>query len=155
MNDAIEAARIEAGASRLELVGFSGGGVVATLIAGRRDDVSMLVTLGAPLDLAAWSTHHAVSPLEGSIDPAAASGPPPATWQIHLVGARDEIVPPKLVADYVESRPERQSVSWERIEDYDHACCWIDEWAARIERYRERADAHWGSPPAGGDRIGR
>lgn len=52
-----------AAGSPVMLVGFSGGGVIAADLALRRDDAAGLVTLAAPLDLDAWTGHHAVPSL--------------------------------------------------------------------------------------------
>jgi esterase/lipase len=53
MDAAVTALKRASGASRLRLVGYSGGGVMAMLLAARRDDVAQVVTIAAPLRLAA------------------------------------------------------------------------------------------------------
>ena len=54
----------------LILIGFSGGGTLASLVAMRRSDAACLVTFAAPLDLAAWVAWHGLTPLTESLDPA-------------------------------------------------------------------------------------
>ncbi len=54
VNAAIDRAKRESGAARIRLVGYSGGGVIAALLAERRDDIELLVTVAAPLDVAGW-----------------------------------------------------------------------------------------------------
>jgi pimeloyl-ACP methyl ester carboxylesterase len=89
------------------LIGFSGGGVLAAEIALGRPDVLALITLAAPLDLAAWTGLHGLSPL-ASASPA---GNLPALLvaapfrQRHLYGARDRIVPPVLAAALAREMP--------------------------------------------------
>jgi pimeloyl-ACP methyl ester carboxylesterase len=84
-----------AGARRIALVGWSGGGVLAALLATRRADVTALTTIAAPLDLAAWTRANRISPLSGSRDPAREAGA--VIPQAHLFGSRDTITAPGLM----------------------------------------------------------
>jgi len=52
------------------LIGFSGGGTMAALLAPRLPNVACLVTFASPLDLAKWSQVVQRSPLDESLDPA-------------------------------------------------------------------------------------
>jgi pimeloyl-ACP methyl ester carboxylesterase len=92
-NAALDQLKARAGAGRLVLVGWSGGGTVAELAAARRSDVSALITIAAPLDLKAWTTAMGISDLPPSGDPAQIvwAGKPPL--QLHLYGGRDTTVP--------------------------------------------------------------
>jgi hypothetical protein len=49
-NAAIDALKNRAGASKLVLIGYSGGGAVAALVAARRHDVVQLITVAGNLD---------------------------------------------------------------------------------------------------------
>lgn len=113
-------------ARRLRLVGYSGGGVIAALLAGRRDDVDALVTVAAPLALAEWTKWHAATPLAGSLDPAAA--PPAGVAGVHFVGGLDRTVPAAIVERYARAQGGRVEV----IPGFDHECCWTREWAALL-----------------------
>src|SRR5690606_9834760 len=55
LDQALDQLKARSGARHLRLVGYSGGGVLATLLAQRRDDVSELVTLAAPLAVNEWT----------------------------------------------------------------------------------------------------
>ncbi len=81
------------GARSLELIGHSGGGTLAVLLAAERTDVSCLVTLAAPLDIDAWTAHHQVTRLHGSRNPAQLPAGQPSTAAIYLFGERDAVVP--------------------------------------------------------------
>lgn len=96
LDAAVSAAKAETGAHRVVLAGFSGGGTAAALVALGRDDVERLITVAAPLDLAAWTRWHGVAPLSGSLDPATAGRRLARLPQRHLVGGKDEVVPPEL-----------------------------------------------------------
>ena len=112
---------------RLGLVGWSGGGVVAAMLAASRDDVAWLITVAAPLDLAAWTRHHDLTPLADAPDAAALRDGLAGLAQWHLAGARDAIVPPALVRDFAAALP--APARFRVVEGFDHACCWADDWA--------------------------
>ncbi|MCP5367823.1 MAG: alpha/beta hydrolase [Hyphomicrobiales bacterium] len=132
VQEALDRTMRAAGASRLHLVGFSGGGVLATLAAARRTDVASLVTVASPLNLGAWVAHHRLTPLAGSLDPAAPGQPRPAAPQAHLVGARDTVVPPAVARAYLGAG----SPALRLIAGADHRCCWVPGWARRITDLR-------------------
>lgn len=111
----------------LRLIGYSGGGVIAALLATRRDDVEQLVTIAAPLALSAWSEFHHASPLNGSIDPAAYTDKVLA-YGVHLVGQKDTVVPSQIVERFVAVHGGRMKI----VPGYDHACCWVDDWGVLL-----------------------
>jgi len=124
LDGALDALKRESGATKLRLVGHSGGGVMAVLLAQRRDDVGAVLTLMAPLDLAAWTEALALSPLAGP-DPGRL--PPLRVPAIHVAGGKDDIVPAALVARHVE-RKGGKFVLWTEA---DHAC-WSLAAASRL-----------------------
>jgi dienelactone hydrolase len=125
MTEVVRTAEVRASARKLVLVGYSGGGVLAVLIAERLDNVAAVVTVGANLDTDAWTQHHGYLPLTGSLNPALSTAA--HRWpETHLYGARDAVVPPSTTAAYFKRFPQaRQQI----IEGYDHVCCWVDNWA--------------------------
>lgn len=124
---AIDLVKAEVAAPRVHLVGWSGGGVLATLIAARRPDVASLVTVAAPLDLAAWTAHHRVSPLDVRPSPVDVAAGLRGVPQVHLAGARDTVVPAGIVRGFVERLPPEAGARVE-IVDVDHRCCWAERW---------------------------
>ena len=134
VDEAIEQAKAESGATRLALIGVSGGGVVAALLAARRDDVERITTLAANLDHAAWTRHHDVSPLTGSLNPADLTERLQRVPQTHFVGADDEIVPPLVVESYLARMSDRARTRMIVVPDFDHDCCWVDAWPALLSR---------------------
>ncbi|WP_340644943.1 hypothetical protein [Phenylobacterium sp.] len=115
---AIDELKRRSGATRLRLMGWSGGGTMAALVAARRTDVAVLVTLAAPLDLAAWTQWHGASPLTGSLDPASVSLPP-GIVQLHVLGRFDKVVPPAL-GEASARRLGGTVLVWPE----KHTCCW-------------------------------
>lgn len=117
-NAALDRLKARSGATRLVLVGWSGGGTVAALAASERADVEALVTIAAPLDLAAWTTAMKISPLPDAGDPARLGRLSMA--RLHLYGGRDATVPPASQLEAA-SRMGGRTLVWagER-----HSCCW-------------------------------
>jgi pimeloyl-ACP methyl ester carboxylesterase len=126
---ALSELRRASGATRLRLVGYSGGGVLAALLAARREDVVQLVTVAAPLPVAAWTAHHGLTPLEG-LDPDTLDGRrPPA---VHFAGEKDDVVPAHILASFSRRRSERLVV----VPGFDHHCCWARDWPRLLEEAR-------------------
>ncbi len=125
LNEAISFLKSENGAQSLVLVGYSGGGTLAALLAARRSDVSAFITYAAPLDITAFTEHHNVSPMTGSLNPvdvvAALSNIP----QIHLFGNNDEIVPSSLAQNYLHALNHRRCVKIAMV-NADHWTGWTD-----------------------------
>jgi pimeloyl-ACP methyl ester carboxylesterase len=107
------------------LIGYSGGGTLAVLMAPFIPATSAVVTIGANLDVAAWSSWHGYLPLEGSLNPAAQAPLKPDIRQWHLVGERDLIVPQSVSRRYLDTLHRDQI--W-RYPSFDHACCWVEQW---------------------------
>ncbi|MEI7614154.1 MAG: alpha/beta hydrolase [Betaproteobacteria bacterium] len=114
--------KAESGAQTFRLVGYSGGGVIAALLALRRNDVDALITVASPLATGEWIRSKGLSPLSGSIDPLSEPGvlPPAIFW----TGSRDEVVP----ISSVELFSRHKGGEIRQISDYDHQCCWAHDW---------------------------
>ena len=126
MDHAIAVSKRSTG-DRLTLVGYSGGGVIAGLLSARRSDVDRVVTVAAPLDVRAWTDHHAVSPLASSFVPDALEPDGAPLCAFHLHGGRDVIVPPAVVEAY-RRRNAREGLRFFTVPDFDHRCCWARDW---------------------------
>ena len=107
------------------LIGHSGGGALAMLLAARVPDVVGVVTIAGNLDVAGWTGAHAYSPLTGSLDPAAEPVLVRRVHQLHLAGGADEDVPPALLRAAVARQPGAQLLL---IDGFDHVCCWQRVW---------------------------
>ncbi len=114
------------------LIGYSGGGVLAVLLAERLDNATAVVTIAANLDLDAWSERHNYSPLTGSLDPM--SRPPLRTGvaQWHLAGGRDANVPPTIIERFADRQQEAEVVVYTEL---DHSCCWTEVWSDFLRRF--------------------
>jgi pimeloyl-ACP methyl ester carboxylesterase len=142
---------------RVLIVGYSGGGALAVLMASHwsnplnvaasgspstpvaRDmpPVAGVVTIAGNLDPDAWTRLHDYLPLTGSLNPAVAPALPTSLREWHLVGDRDANVPSSAAQLYLQRlSPDR---IW-RYASFDHACCWVREWPAAFARIRAELD---------------
>jgi len=131
-NLAIDTIKQRFGAKRLVLVGYSGGGAVAALIAARRHDVAQLVTVAGNLDHHAWTNSHHVQPLKGSLNPADAWQGLQGIPQLHLVGGKDKNITVEVVESFAARFPAQHRPIIKVVPDADHACCWAEKWPALL-----------------------
>lgn len=118
------------GASGLVLIGHSGGGALAMLMAERLPETRAVVTLAGNLDPDAWTAYHHYEPLVGSLNPARRPPLDARVLQIHVLGGRDEEIPPGVV----EAAIARQPGARRRLLPLaDHDCCWEAVWPVLLE----------------------
>lgn len=128
LDQAVDRLKAQAGAGHLTLVGYSGGGALALLLAARRDDVRNIITVAGNLDPAAWTEYHHVSPLDGSLNPVDQWEKLARIPQLHLSGANDSVIPPALTTRFVAAFPKTSPVTIRIIPGYTHPCCWAQDW---------------------------
>ena len=112
------------------LIGHSGGGTLAWLMAAQMSEVSGVVTLAANLDIDRWARLHGYSTLVGSQNPAASPPLPPTVVQRHFGGANDVNVPPSILESFALRHPEARVTIFA---GYDHECCWVARWPQLLD----------------------
>ena len=123
-------------ANEVKLIGHSGGGALAMLIAPSVKQVSHVVTIAANLDTAAWTSHHGYSRLYTSLNPAEQPALSQRITQWHLVGGQDSVVPPALVKGYISDQDNALGIS---IKQFSHGCCWEGIWEQVVRAIRSTA----------------
>ena len=118
-----EAVRVTADTERpLMLVGYSGGGTLAILVAQELEDVHGVVIVAGVVDTDAWTGHHGYEPLSQSINPAILEF---ESRQLHLHGTDDTVVPLETIRGVVARWP---NAALREFNAFDHVCCWRRDW---------------------------
>jgi len=128
MSSGLDQLKRRNGASRLILVGYSGGGAMVALLAARRDDVVGLVTIAADLDLDYWVRRDGYAPLTGSLNPAQSASALGALPQIHFTGAKDTTVGTDVVQPFLRRLPPGTLVRVVEVPGDTHSCCRSRDW---------------------------
>ena len=127
ISEAIDALKQQSGATHICLIGFSGGGAIATLVAARRSDISQLVTVSGNLNVTQWVLLHALTPLDG-LDPVNVARSLQGLPQTHFVGSADENTTPALVQSFADQIPKPNKTKVIVKEGNKHNCCWVNQW---------------------------
>jgi pimeloyl-ACP methyl ester carboxylesterase len=132
MDAAVSQLKQRHGAKTLVLVGYSGGGSVAALLAMRRTDVIRLVTVAGNLDHRAWTEHHRLTPLTASLNPADEAIRTPSRLnnisQTHWVGGQDRVIPPALARQWPAALIGPDGSRLEIIPEATHGDGWLPLW---------------------------
>jgi pimeloyl-ACP methyl ester carboxylesterase len=119
----------------IHLVGYSGGGAVAILIAARRDDVRTVRTVAGDLDSDATTNFHSVSPLTRSLNPADAARQIAGIPQLHYVGTEDDVIPPIVAESYIRRVQESHCVTIRPVAGATHGDGWDSLWRQAATEY--------------------
>jgi pimeloyl-ACP methyl ester carboxylesterase len=135
--DAINATPLAEENSPIVLIGYSGGGTLAALLANRVPNVTAVLTIAANLDTDVWTDHHGYDPLHDSLNPATQLMQPEVP-HVQLVGGQDDVVPPAVSDSYKQRHTEL--VLW-KFEKFDHVCCWEQQWPAILHRFQNHIES--------------
>lgn len=111
--------------SKFDLVGFSGGAAVVTLIATKRDDINSITSIAGNLDIDEWTKIQKITPLNGSLNPANYAKKLENIKQHHLLGTNDTVVPKEVFFSYLNKFEDKSNISYS-FHDATHSCCWED-----------------------------
>ncbi len=127
---------------KLHLIGHSGGGALAVLLAERlgndaQGNVVQVTTIAGNLNTYLWSNRHGYTPLYGSLNPSDRKPLPQHIKQVHIAGGRDDNIEADIIRHYVDSQI---SAEFWLYEEQKHACCWENIWQDILARLNERWD---------------
>lgn len=113
---------------KFSLVGISGGGGVAVLIAARNPTmVRDIITLAGNIDHIAFTEHHNVTPMIGSLNPIDYTDKIRNIPQLHVSGGKDRIIPP-FIADKFVQKAHSPCVKQRIFEKITHDNGWKEIW---------------------------
>lgn len=129
MDQAVDKFVKDAQSPGIDLIGYSGGGAVAVLIAARRQDVKSLRTVAGNLDPNGLNEYHEVSPLdEDSPDPMEAAQKLSSIPQYHFTGTDDSVVPAFIAENFLKRSGKSACIHVVPVEGADHAKGWTEAW---------------------------
>lgn len=128
--------RIVPAERKIVLIGFSGGGALAMLLAQRLPAVVAVVTIAANLDIDAWADLHGYIRLQASLNPVEGPLLPEGVVQLHYAGAKDTRVPPEV------SRAALARLGGKPIllPDVSHTRGWKRHWPAILKELDSRLE---------------
>lgn len=115
---------------RAVLIGYSGGGTLAMLLARHLKNAPGIVTVAGNLDIEAWSHLHGYSTLAGSLNPARQPPLDTTLFQWHYAGGKDRNIPVSLIQPTVLRQHSARLVV---IPEFDHTCCWEKIWPSVLK----------------------
>ncbi|MBF0569918.1 MAG: alpha/beta hydrolase [Candidatus Omnitrophica bacterium] len=128
LNEAVNRLEKLAVSSQVELVGFSGGGALALLLAKDRQDVVGVRTIAGNLDHRAFNEYHHTTPMDRSLNPADFLPELKGILQRHYSCREDRIVPTKMTEDFLEALGPEGLSSLTVIDHCAHNKGWDKQW---------------------------
>lgn len=123
--------KIESSAEKITLVGFSGGGALAVILASERPDIASVITIAGNLDHTAWTQGFKYRALDASINPIDRLPFKIGGRRIHLTGKKDTQVPEALMMKAINQDTNAIHYSYP---DFSHTCCWDEIWQQFLEQ---------------------
>jgi dienelactone hydrolase len=134
INQAVDQLKEKSKRSKVVLIGFSGGGAVAALVAARRSDVAGVVTIAGNLDHKWVNSHHGVTQLSGSLNPINIATRLSTTPQIHFVGKKDKVIPSQVATRFIK-RGSADLCAEKILVDATHLKGWVERWRLLLDRW--------------------
>lgn len=131
MNDAVSHYSERVPGQRLNLVGYSGGGAIAVLVAARRQDVATLRTVAGNLDHAALNRLHNVSPMPESLNPIDFVRDVSHIAQIHFGGSNDAVVPIQFAKSF--AMQAERCARFKLVQGVSHEGNWAALWPELLQ----------------------
>ena len=110
--------------SEVILIGYSGGGAIATLLAKRINPIA-LVTVSGNLETTSWIQKNQYTPLTGSINPADQLPLSPNIFQLHLLGGNDSVLDTQAI---INAFNHQKNTQVQVYREFTHRCCWSTIW---------------------------
>ena len=127
-NEALDILKTMYKVTGFHLVGFSGGGAIAALLAMRRNDIKSLRTVAGNLDHVALAKAHDATPLSGSLNPITEALKIENIPQIHFSGSNDVVVPPWVASSFVNAIESKKCAKVIVVPNTEHLVGWVLQW---------------------------
>lgn len=134
MNDAlnyVKTAHSAHSTQKIALIGYSGGGAVAALLAARRTDIESLRTVAGNLNHQAVNAYHHVSPMQQSLNAIDVASQIRHIPQVHFVGGKDTVIPDFIAQQFADKIGKCVQVSV--MPNANHSDGWQELWPQLIQ----------------------
>lgn len=111
----------------VDLIGYSGGGGIAVLVAARNPQTRSIITIAGNLDHVRFNKHHETSRMIGSLNPIDVATKVNHIPQIHYTGSKDEVIP-SFITDHFIQVANSSCVKHEIIPKASHDSGWDKSW---------------------------
>ena len=128
INHVIDVLKEKSGVKYVELMGYSGGGAIAVLVAARREDVIALRTIAGNLDTDQFCKYHHVSPMNESMNPLDVAKKVAHIPQRHFAGTSDKIIPLEISQTFVKKSGDKNEEHIVVINGVSHHDGWAKHW---------------------------
>ncbi len=117
----------------IDLVGFSGGGGMAILIAAQNHNVRSITTIAGNLDTLAFTEFHRVRPIKYSLNPIDYAKQVNNIPQLHLSGGNDRVVPALIADNFVKVSDNPKCIQHRIFPNNTHTRGWNNVWGEILE----------------------
>lgn len=131
-NEAINSIKSEYKNITFNIIGYSGGAAIASLISNKRKDVNTLVTVAGNLNTTLWTDIKNITPLHGSLNPSDYVNNIQNINQYHLIGKNDKVIPKEILESYINKFNDKSKIKFKSI-NATHSCCYEDEFEQIIK----------------------
>jgi len=132
LDEAISKIKHRARLNKIRLVGYSGGGAIAAILAAKRDDVVDFRTVAGNLDIDLFARYHQITPLSGSMNPVDFANVLSSIPQIHFIAEKDDIITRPITESYINHLKKYDTdlrcVKVQKIENTSHTKGWKIAW---------------------------
>ncbi len=117
----------------VNLIGYSGGAAIATLLAASRKDILSVRTVAGILDHKTQRSILDMSGLNGSLNPVDAAPLLAKTPQYHFIGGQDRFVPPAVLHSYLQAMPATNCAQTMLVQEARYEEGWVNKWSELLE----------------------
>ena len=112
----------------LVLIGHSGGGALAVLLAPRLPQTRAVITLAGNLDLGSWIQANDYSPLPACLDPMQQPPLPASIRQWHIAGTRDTVIKTEWIQAFAARQPQAEVIVRKEADHFTPWAEWLPGW---------------------------
>jgi len=124
INQAIDVLKKHMQIDTIELIGFSGGGAIVTLISSRRDDIVKITTIAGNLNHKLLHQFHHLNYMEDSLNPINIASNISYIPQIHYIAEFDKIIPKSIVTSFIKASSQYNNIKIHTIKNATHSYGW-------------------------------